>query len=154
MSLKTFLNSIGNFFADLFNKTEAAYNTLDSDLQNYIKQGSGIIAIVSANINASSPVVWQLISAAYPNVTQASVAAALSSVLNTLGVISTDLSGNFDMALVTLQEYLAKQKDNTFVVVSKAIVSLLVDAFSPGTVIQKVELVLEYVYQTFIKGKL
>ena len=68
--------------------------------------------------------------------------------------METDTPDNFDAALGKLQSYLSKYEGNSWIAMTKAVVTVLADVFLKGaSPIQSVEAVLEYVYRTFIKGK-
>jgi hypothetical protein len=151
--LKNFIASIGNFFTGLFNETEKVWDELDTDLKSATQMASGIMAIVNANSTVASTVIWQLISEAYPNVTQAQVTAAFVKINNTINTANTLAADTtFEEALTTLQTYLnSLPTGNTWVSIIQTAVAIAVDVFAPGNVIQKVVAVLEYVYQKLIK---
>lgn len=142
--------TIGHFFGDLFNAIKRAYDNLNTDEQEAAKTASGIIAVINANLTALPADVWAAIQKAYPNISEATVTAALTKVSTTL---TTLLPGTLETAITALQGYLSKYTGNEWIVITKSVVALIANELLPGTVIQKIELVLEWVYQTFIKGK-
>lgn len=154
MSLETFLSKIGHFFTNLLNLAAQAFNAFEPATQAAIKQASGIVAIVNANLTAAPADVWALITKEFPTLTESGVAAALNTVLKSLNTTSETLAPDIETTLENLQKYLASFSGNAFITIVKAVVALLATLFDPNeTLIQKIELVLEYVYQNFVKGK-
>lgn len=151
--LSNLLASVGHFFSSLFTSTEKVYEELSEKEQQVSKQASGILAIINANLSTAPDIVWQLISTAFPELTKEQVTAALAKAGQVLGALDKTFSGSFEDALATLQAYLNGHEGNTWITITKAAASIIADVLAPGTVIQKIELVMEYVYQTFIKGK-
>lgn len=147
------LQDIGHFFADLFSKFERAYHSLSAEEQLAAKQASGIIAVINQNLTATPDVIWGEIEKAFPGVDKASVSAALASVANTINNVSAYLPDNLENAIKAVQSYLSTFTGNKWVVISKSLVALIANELAPGSIIQKIELIIEWVYQTFIKGK-
>lgn len=152
MSLLKFIESIGDFFVGLFNSIEKAWKQLSADIQKAVVWASGVIAIINANIGAVPSDIWTLIETKYPGITQVSVTSFLIKANNTLNSVnSVAEDASFEDALTALQGYLSKMSGNLWIIIIKTIVAIGVDIFAPGTVIQKAELVVEYVYQDIIK---
>jgi BarA-like signal transduction histidine kinase len=153
--LKSFISVIGHFFADLFDATAKAYKNLSVQEQNAAKVASGIIAIINANLDKVPAVVYDLIALKFPQLSKEDIAMALAKVNK--AIKKTDelnVSPDLETELLFLQEHLKSYKDKEWIVITKAVVALLAIVFAPqDTIVQKIELVLEYVYQNFIKGK-
>lgn len=150
----TFLQQIGEFFTNLFNETAKAYNHLEGNEQTAIKTASGWLAIVGSNLTASPDVVFSLIQAAYPSITKDVLTGYLHQLGGQLGIIAADTPPDFTSAMTALQTYLGKHTGNAWIAIIKAVVALLATIIEPGTIIQKIEMVLEYVYQNYIRGKI
>lgn len=153
MSVLTFIESIGDFFVGLFNKVEKAWKQLSPEIKAATLQASGIIAIINANVSATPAVIWSLIETQFPGITQESVTSAIVKANNTVNAVNTVAdTASFEEALLAIQKYLSGLEGNKFIIVVKTVVTLLADVFAPGeTIIQKIELVLEYVYQELVK---
>lgn len=142
---------LGHIFDGLFSSLHKAYNSLSETEQEAAKTASGIISVINANLAATPAEVWALIQKAYPAIDEATVTSALQKVTNS---ILTPLPNGLENAISALQTYLSKYNGNQWIVISKSLVALIANELAPGTVIQKIELVLEFVYQNFIKGKI
>lgn len=140
---------------ELFNAAEGEYLKLAPEVRAAAATASGIIAIVNKEVSAVPSDVWALIQTKYPNVSQESVTAVLIKANNVVnGANALALNATFDEALAALNAYLQTLSGNVWITVIKAIVAIAVDVLTPGTVIQKVELVLEYIYQNLVKPHL
>jgi len=153
MSLKTFLSSIGHFFTDLFSGIQKVWHSLTEAEQAVSIKASSIIAIINANLTAAPADVLSLIQAAFPTMTKEGLTDLLNKANQILGIADNAASGTFEQALQTLQAYLSKYQGNTWITITRAVVEILVTVLEPGTIIQKIETVLEYVYQEFVKPK-
>jgi len=147
------MSFLANLISGVFNEIKKVWKELSPEIQAATLQASGIIAIVNANVNAVPTVIWDLIQTQYPNITQAAVTAALVKANNTVNAANAlEESATFEQALQTIQSYLNGLSGNSWITVTKTVVALLADIFAPGeTVIQKIELCLEWVYQELVK---
>lgn len=140
---------------ELFNAAEAEYEKLAPEVQSAIATASGILAIANKDVAAVPTDVWALIETKYPSATQESVTGFLIKIANTFNTANTIASSaTFAEALTAVNSLLAPLEGNVWIIAIKAAVTIAVDFITPGTIIQKVEMVLEYVYQTFIKKPL
>lgn len=162
MFLKNLLTKIGTFFIGLFNEAQAVWSQIEPELQKAITDASTVLALISNNLTAVPSDVWALIEEKLPGISQTTVTAAIIKINNTLNTANTiAVDSNFEDALIALQTYLAGLgSGNIFIIIIKAAVTLAVDIFAPASTsgetvgevaIQKVELVLEWVYQTIVK---
>lgn len=150
----SFLNTIGQWFAHFWNSIQHAYNNLEPKVQSAIQSASGIVAVINANIEAAPADVWAIITKLYPALTQDVVTSALNKVSVDLKIAGANIDADFETTVKNLQTYLGTLTGNVFITEVKQFVALVASALAPGnTVIQTIELVLEWVYQTFIKGK-
>ena len=141
------------FLVSLFNSMEAYYKKLATDLQEVIKKASGIIAIVNSNLQATPDIVFTIIQAKYPDVTKEQLTGYLNTINGAINTVSSIAVPDFDTALKNLQAFLSKFQGNAWVSVTQNAVGLLISLLAPSTPVQKLTIVLEYVYNNFIKGK-
>lgn len=153
--IKTFLTKVEVDVEGLFNEAKAEYLKLAPKVQAASAAASGIIAILNKDVNTVPDQVWALIETKYPDVTKDTVTAFLVKANNVVNGANT-LSANatFEEALAALNAYLQTLQGNTWITIIKAIVAIGVDIITPGTIIQKVELIIEYIYQNLVKPHL
>lgn len=149
-----FFNNIGIWRPSIEEAIESLYNNLHDTEKTAVKDASGWIAIINANLQGAPDFVFDLIQKKFPGVTKDSAAGTLNKVNAALMKMDADTPDNFEGALGKLQSYLSKYEGNTWIAMTKAVVTVLADVFLKGaSPIQSIETVLEYVYRTFIKGK-
>ncbi len=151
--ISNLLNKIGHFFEGLFNAAQHAWSKLEPDLQNAILQGSGIIDIINKNIDAAPPEVIALIQKAFPNLTTDKLKSALHEVNKVFNIASDIEDSDLEVTLSRLQKYLATfNLNNTWSAVSSTAAQILSTAFAPnGTPFAKISMLIEFVYNKFIK---
>ena len=131
------------------------YSKLHGSEQAAIKMASGWIAVINSNLQATPEVIFTILQTKYPGVTRQNVTNVLNELNGALLKIDTATPEDFNTALARLQEYLGKHEGNVWIALTRAAVGVLADIFLKGkSPIQVIETVLEYVYQTFIKGKI
>ena len=130
------------------------YKKLEDTEKDAIQHASGWIAIINAHLQDAPDVIFSIIQEKFPNVTKESITGALNKLNTAILKVGTDTPDNFESALSKLQGYLSKYQGNEWIAITRAVVSVLTTILSTvGSPIQTVELVLEYVYRNFIKGK-
>lgn len=149
-----FFAKIGIWHPSIEDAVEHLYNKLHDFEKEAIKDASGWIAIINANLQAAPDFVFNLIQQKFPGVTKENAAETLNKLNAAILKVDASITDDFDAALAKLQDYLSKFEDNSWIAITRAVVSVLTDIFLKGaTPIQTIETVLEYVYRTFIKGK-
>lgn len=148
------LETLGQLFTDIFNSSAKAYHKLEDDEQIAIQKASGWIAIINNNLQSTPDIVFAIIQEKYPAVTKETIANSLHELAVKFKLIADNTPADLNTAIAALQSYLNQHTGNTWIAITKALVSVFSTIINPNlTVIQKVEMVLEYVYQNFIKHK-
>ena len=152
--VKNFLKSRGLGFVSLFDWFASAWKKLSTTEKDAAVKASGIIAIINANLTATPDIVFQLIQIKFPDITKEKLTSYLSTITSTIKDVDGVVNADFATTLSNLQSYLGKYSGNQWVTITQGVVGLLAGLLAPSTPIQKITLVLEYVYQNFIKGKI
>lgn len=130
------------------------YNKLQDTEKTAVKDASGWIAIINANLQAAPDFVFDLLQKAFPGITKETATEKLNQLNAAILKVDTEIPDDFNGALGKLQAYLSKYEGKPWISITRAVVSVLTDIFLKGaSPIQAIETVLEYVYRTFIKGK-
>lgn len=153
--MKCFLKKIGLFFTGLFNAAARTWAKVSPEVQDALKHGSGILAIINQHVTEAPDFVIELIQKAYPKLDRPALLAGLRGVslgLNVAnGIIDNDLQGTVER----LQKYLAGLKSERaafWAGISSLAAKLLALALAPkGTKWATFEALMEFVYQRFIK---
>src|SRR4051794_12294726 len=149
-----FFDKIGIWHPSIEDAIESLYNKLHDTEKDAVKNASGWIAIINANLQEAPDFVFNLIQQKFPSITKENAAETLNKLNAAILKVDINTPDDFDTALTKLQAYLSKYEGNTWIAITRAVVSVLSDVFLKGTSpIQTIETVLEYVYRTFIKGK-
>lgn len=141
----------------IFNGAVKEWNKLDVSVQNITKKASSILAIISqAATSATGQLVLAAVQKYDPSITEAGLVSIIQKANNTVNTVEQIMDGStLEQALTIFQTYLNGLPDNIWIIITKAIVSILIDFFMPGlTIIQRIELCVEYVYQKFIRPEL
>lgn len=155
MSLQSFLSKIGLFFTGLFNAAARTWAKVSPEIQDALKHGSGVLAIINQNVEEAPEAVIYLIQEAFPKLDRPTLLAGLRGVAEGLnvadGIVDNDLEGTVER----LQKYLAGLKSERaqfWAAISSLAAKLLALAFAPaGTKWATFEALMEFVYQRFIK---
>lgn len=128
------------------------YNNLHEDEKIAVQTASGWIAIVNTYLKDTPDDVFKMIQLKFPDVTKESITDSLNKLNGELLKVDANTPDDFNTALTKLQEYLSKYQGNTWIAITRAVVSVLTDILLKGaSPIQTIETVLEYVYQLFVK---
>jgi hypothetical protein len=131
---------------------KALYDKLKEDEQIAIKTSSGWIAIVNTYLQDTPEDIFKMIQLKFPDVTKESVTDALNKLNAQILHIKDTTPDTYEDAMEILQTYLSKFQGNTWIAITRAVVTVLSDVLLNGaSPIQTIETVLEYVYQTFVK---
>lgn len=149
------ISTVETDVTELFNAAKAEYEKLAPEVKAAAAAASGVIAILNKDVAAVPADVWALIELKYPNVDQLTVTAFLVKANNVVnGANALASNATFADALQAINAYLQTLQGNTWITVIKAIVAIGVDIIVPGTIIQKVEMIGEYIYQNIVKPHL
>ncbi len=150
-----FFSKIGVWRPSIEEAIKDLYDNLHDAEKTAVKEASGWIAIINANLQGAPDFVFDLIQKTFPEVTKESIATALNKANATLLKTESNTPDDFGTALAKLQSYLSQYEGNSWIAMTKAVVTVLADVFLKGaSPIQSIEAVLEYVYRTFIKDKI
>jgi|GEM_PF-2160812 len=155
MSLKSFLLKIGLFFTSLFNAAARTWANVSPEVQDALKQGSGILDIINKHVTESPDIVIRLIQHAFPNVDRESLLVGLRAVTEGLNIADGIVDNDLNETVNRLQKYLSGLKSERaqfWAGISSLAAKLLALAFAPkGTKWATFEALMEFVYQRFIK---
>ena len=146
---------IGAWFTSLFDVMKRAFNKLSQIEKDVSVKASAIIALINANLTQTPEAIFKLIQLRFPDVTPAYLSAKLSLATKYLGIGDEVASRSFEENIKLLQGYLSKFEGNGWVVTTLGAVNALLTAMLPDTTpLQKISVLLEYIYQKIVKGKL
>lgn len=130
------------------------YESLEDDAKTALQYASGWVAVINANVEESPDFVFELIQKKFPDATKEHITEGLTRLAEALKLVTANIPTSLNDAITALQGYLSKFEGNTWVAIVRAAVTILADIIAGGkSPIQIIEMVLEFVYQTFIKGK-
>lgn len=147
-----FFDKLGVWHPHIEDALKDIYGKLHDTEKTAVKDASGWIAIINTYIKDSPEDVFKLIQLKFPNVTKEGVTDTLNKLNTEILKVDANTPDDFETALTKLQEYLGKYQGNTWVAITRSVVSVLTDIFLKGaSPIQTIETVMEYVYQIFVK---
>ncbi len=147
MGLFSFLH----IFADLFNSANKAWHKLEPEIQTALLKGSGIIHIVNENLEGSPMYVVELIGQKL-GLKEDEIKKALDHASSIIGIAQGIDSPDLETTMKNLQAYLKTKQGNVWQTASSILAQILSVALAPaGTEFPKIVLLVEYVYNRFIK---
>ena len=148
-----FLTKIFQWIIGLFSAMKKAYNKLSVLERKLSLKASGIIAIINTNLNASPDTIIVLIQQKFPEVSTEMMSAFLTEAGEIANIFPSNTTLSLYEKITTLQKYLS-ETGNTWVYRSQSLVKALITVMLPSTPLEKVTIVLEYIYQKLVKGKI
>lgn len=148
-----FLTKIFQWIAGLFSAMKKAFNKLSAIEQELSMKASSIIAIINANLNATPNEILSLIQTKFPGISIIAVSGFLSEAGEVANIFSGASEKSIDEKITIIQKFLA-QTGNTWVYRTQSLVKALLTVMLPSTPLEKVTVVLEYIYQKLVKGKI
>lgn len=148
------LEKIGDFFESIFKSADKAFDKLPENVQKALKTGSGIIEIINENKGLSGSELEILIYTEYPELDHRSLLTSINSILTgfNIPVYVEDTIAN---GLETVRNHLDETKTKSgklWAALSSLAAKVVAYSLSPSdTKWSQFELLVEYVYQTFIK---
>lgn len=151
--LSSVLSKFGPWFKQIVKDGETTYESLETEAQHALQQGSGILAVFNADLNATPADVKAKFKAAFPALSLDVLHGFIDTVQNKIGIIEGDIPVTLDDAIVSFQTLLKKyESDSTFLGrISKLLAGEFAILFSPETPVQKIDDSLEYVYHLIVK---
>jgi len=150
--LGNFLKKIGEIFASLTKGVEKVWDHYEPELQNAIKDGSGIVELINTQIDKTPDFIFSAIEQAFPHFTKEQINGFLAKVATDLNLLE---NGVVPDALTTIQNvvnYLKSHTGSGWAKASEFIANTIALFLAPeGTLWNKIGTVMWWVYQTFIK---
>lgn len=150
--LVTIVGLFGSIFHHVLAGAEETYKNLTPEQQSALLDGSGILNLINSMLTSSVTEIRAAIQEQFPNVSEAALEAGLFEIAHIFNLTPTD--GDLDDCIAKLQAYLASKTqqsstwDNIMHSASLALATILAPA---GTKLGAFAMLIEYVYQTFIK---
>jgi len=145
--IQTILEKILPF---LFKAAKREYDKLPQAEKDALQQGSGIFDIINTEVDKTPAEIRALIIAKYPTLDEAKMEAGLFEVAHTFNLLVE--ANNFDDLITKLKAFLASQQGAKWAAVVQSMANIAAIIFAPeGTIFAKVGMIMEYVYQHFIK---
>ena len=141
-------------FGNLFNAAKKTWNKISPELQKAMLSGSGIISIINEHVDASPTFIKEYIQLKYPELTPEKIHEALLKASEGL-VIAQELN---DTDLLTtiqkIQGYLKGLEGKVWANISQTLAKGIAAFLAPAeTKFAAISSLIEFVFQTFIKGK-
>lgn len=141
---------IGEFFKGLFNAAKKTWNRLSPEVQEALQHGSGIVAIINQNIDATPDFVLEAILKRFPELTEEKIKDGLTKVAEELKILQGVNDPDLPTLLKNLQVYLGSLSGKGWAVASHLIASAFAIITAPaGTKFAAITSLIEWVYQTF-----
>lgn len=147
------LTKLFSWILGLFSAMRKTFNKLDESERKLSIKASAIIAVINSNLSERTEVIHQILTLKFPELTQATLSTYFQEVISNLSISDTRSIGTVEQCISVIQQYLVEHKGNIWVNRTQSVVGALITAMLPGSKIQKIMMVLEYIYQTFVKNK-
>lgn len=149
MKHKTFFGKLFGWIGDIFtDSADKLWDELTPEEQNNIKHGSGIVAIINNHLSDVPEAITKAIQDEFPDLNIVSLETALVTICNDLNISGiTDIDG----AIAAIQKWLSDKVGTKWEWASSALAELITVGLGPGSVFQKITILIEYAYQKFIK---
>jgi hypothetical protein len=148
---KTFFGKLLGWVGDIFhNAMQKLWDSLSASEQASFKHGSGVIAIINKHITEVPEVIVAEIETEFPDLDLSALEQSLLNVCTTLGITppTIDIKG----AIAAIQAWLGSKTGKIWEWASSAAAELVTVALMPNeTFFEKVSLLIQWVYDTFIK---
>jgi len=145
---------IGAFFANLFTSMKKLYSKLTEAEQRMSVVASSFFDIVNANINSTPEVVIRLLQIKFPHFTKQQLTDYVNELTNKMRIVDSYAANTLEENLKLLQKHLSKFTGNSWKAETLNGVNILISLLLPGTPLEKITTVLEYIYQKLVKGKI
>lgn len=145
---------IGAFFANLFTSMKKLYGKLTLKEQELSVVASSFFALINANIDKTPETVIRLLQIKFPGFTKQQLTAYINDLTNKMRIIDSYSYKTLEENLGLLQNHLKKFSGNGWKAETLNGVNILISLLLPGTPLEKITMVLEYIYQKLVKGNL
>lgn len=144
---------IGAFFANLFTSMKKLYGKLTLKEQELSVVASSFFALINANIDKTPETVIRLLQIKFPGFTKQQLTVYINDLTNNMRIIDSYSYKTLEENLGLLQNHLKKFSGNGWKAETLNGVNILISLLLPGTPLEKITIVLEYIYQKLVKGK-
>ena len=141
-----------HIFTDLFDSAEKAWNKLEPKVQSALLDGSGIISVISQNLEATPDEVFDLIQKKFPGITKEKLADGLGKVSDGFKLTEETASPDLLTTIKNLQTYFSGLHGKFWESATSISAQVLSTIFSPDeTPFAKISTLIEFVYRKKIK---
>lgn len=137
----------------LFANMKNLYNKLTDAEQKLSVFASSFFAIVNANIEATPENIIKLLQIKFPNFTKQQLTDYVNGLTNKMRISNSYAAKTLEQNLALLQKHLSNFMGNGWKAETLNGVNLLISILLPGTPLEKITTILEYIYQKRVKGK-
>ena len=137
----------------IFDAAEKAWDKVDAPLQKALITATSVVNIIRTNLDVAPEVVMSLINKSFPDLSEEELKKAINEVNKVLNISSSIEDANLATLISNLQKYLKTVTDSKLIDgVLSSVAQLMTVALSHETPSQaKVAMLVEYVYQKFVK---
>ena len=135
---ETVIEEIGDFFESLFDPQAKLYNELSEAEKQAATYGSGLIAIVNANLNGSPAVVQAEIQRLFPSLDLSVVQGFFDELQKAVDPSNTSNPLTLADAITWAQGYLKLHAGGIWEIISSTAASIITTLLSPETPIEKI----------------
>lgn len=141
-------------FGGLFSAAQKTWNKISPELQKAMLHGSGIISIINTNVDASPDFIVELIQKKFPDLTKESIHESLLKATEGLAIAGSLNNPDLGTTIQLIQGYLSGLKGKVWANISQTLAKGIAAFLAPsGTKFAAISSLIEFVFQTFIKGK-
>lgn len=148
----TFFGHLLGWIGDIFeNAAKRLWDNLTPEEQASLKHGSGIVSVINSHLQEAPEAIALAIETEFPDLDLKALETPLLNACAALGVAPPTLDVNG--AISAIQIWLASKQDNKiWSWASSAVSELITVALMPNsTFFEKVSIIIQWVYDTFIK---
>jgi hypothetical protein len=150
--LLSLLGKIGDFFTKLFAGADHAWKKQSPIFQAAMIRGSGIIAIMNANVGLTPQFILDAIKKKFPDFTEDKIKSLLKQTGEGLAIGEGINSDDLLTMIEAFVAFLAKQKGTNWERISRTLALGIAVAIAPGeTKFEAFASLIGYVYHAFIK---
>jgi hypothetical protein len=143
---------IWDFIRNIFGKIEAEWHKLSKEIKNGIQYGSGIVSVITKNIEATPQFLLDIIQKEFPNINIEDVKKNILTVAADVQGLGQTATDDIYTTLTNLQAYFKKLGGAKWEQEASIIAQRLAALFVPPTTpFATIVTFIEFVYQTIIK---
>lgn len=150
MAHKTFFGKLFGWIGDIFeNAAKKLWDNLSDEEKQNLIHGSGIIDIINRHLEDVPKVITDAIQTEFPDVDLKLLEDSLLSICTELGIKLPEV--NLDNTIIAIQGWLKDKEGEVWKWASQSIAELLSVLLNKDSVFEKIGMLIQYVYDTFIK---